>query len=65
MAEGLAAAGARVIINGVDAARANACLAIGVTYGYGSAAELAHADRLCGSPARIAETISSLRATLD
>ena len=48
----------------IDAARANACLAIGVTYGYGSAAELAHADRLCGSPARIAETISSMRATL-
>ena len=49
----------------IDAARATGCHAIGVTYGYGNAAELAHADRLCASPARIAETIYSLRATLD
>ncbi len=49
----------------IDAARANGCRAIGVTYGYGSAAELAHADRLCESPAQIAETIFSLRTPAD
>ena len=49
----------------IDAARANGCHSIGVTYGYGSAAELAHADRLCGSPALIAETVFSLSAALD
>lgn len=49
----------------IDAARANGCHAIGVTYGYGSAAELAHADRLCGSPAQIVETIFRLSAALD
>lgn len=46
----------------IDAARANGCRAIGVTYGYGSADELTHADRLCDSPAHIAETIVSLDA---
>lgn len=49
----------------IDAARANGCHAIGVTYGYGSAAELVHADRLCESPAQIAETIFSLSASAD
>lgn len=44
----------------IDAARAIGCRAIGVTYGYGSAEELVHADRLCDSPAHIAETIASL-----
>ena len=44
----------------IDAARVHGCRAIGVTYGYGSAEELAHADRLCDSPAHIAETIVSL-----
>ncbi len=46
----------------IDAAHANGCRAIGVTYGYGSAAELAHADRLCDSPARIGATIATLDA---
>ena len=46
----------------IDAAHANGCRAIGGTYGYGCATELAHADRLCGSPAQIAETIFSLNA---
>ena len=46
----------------IDAARANGCQAIGVTYGYGSAAELAHADRLCESPALIGATIAALDA---
>jgi phosphoglycolate phosphatase len=49
----------------IDAARANGCHAIGVTYGYGSAGELAHADRLCDSPAHIAGTISSMTTILD
>ena len=49
----------------IDAARANGCHAIGVTYGYGSADELAHADRLCDSPAHIAAAISSMSAMLD
>ena len=44
----------------IDAARVHGCRAIGVTSGYGSAEELAHADRLCDSPAHIAETIVSL-----
>lgn len=44
----------------IDAARANGCKAVGVTYGYGSAGELAHADQLCVSPAGIADTIASL-----
>ena len=44
----------------IDAARVHGCRAIGVTYGYGSAEELAHADRRCDSPAHIAETIVSL-----
>ena len=46
----------------IDAARGNGCRTIGVTYGYGCAEELAHADRLCDSPAHIAETIVSLDA---
>ena len=49
----------------IDAAHANGCRAIGVTYGYGSANELAHADRLCGSPAQIVETIFSLSTSAD
>jgi phosphoglycolate phosphatase len=49
----------------IDAARANGCHAIGVTYGYGSADELAHADRLCDSPAQIAGTISGISTMLD
>ena len=44
----------------IEAARANGCRTIGVAYGYGSAEELAHADRLCDSPAQFAETIVSL-----
>ena len=46
----------------IDAASVNGCRAIGVTYGYGSAEELAHADRRCASPAHIAETIVSMDA---
>ena len=44
----------------IDAARVHGCRTIGVTYGYGSAEELAHADRRCDSPAQFAETIVSL-----
>ena len=44
----------------IDAALANGCRAIGVTYGYGSANELVHADRLCDSPADIVDKIISL-----
>ena len=45
-------------------ARANGCLAAGVTYGYGSAAELteAGADFLCRSPAGVAELLLGPRA---
>ena len=46
----------------IDAARVIGCRAIGVTYGYGSAEELAHADRLCDSPAQFADRIVSLDA---
>lgn len=46
----------------IDAARASGCRTIGVTYGYGSAEELAHADRLCASPAQFADRIVSLDA---
>ena len=46
----------------IDAALTNGCRAIGVTYGYGSAEELAHADRMCDSPAQFADTIVSLDA---
>ena len=44
----------------IAAAHANGCRAIGVTYGYGSANELAQADSLCMSPADIADAISTL-----
>ena len=44
----------------IDAARVHGCRAIGVTYGYGSVEELAHADRLCDSPADIVDKIISL-----
>ncbi|MEQ1518173.1 MAG: HAD hydrolase-like protein [Usitatibacteraceae bacterium] len=46
----------------IDAARANACHAIGVTYGYGGAAELAHADDLCDSPAELLASVEALQA---
>lgn len=49
----------------IDAARANCCRSIGVTYGYGSAVELAHADRLCDSPAHIAAAISGMSTMVD
>lgn len=49
----------------IDAARASGCSAIGVTYGYGSAEELAHADWLCHSPAQIANAISDTFAAAD
>lgn len=45
----------------IDAARAIGCKTVGVTYGYGTAAELAHADRLCDSPAHIGRSVESLR----
>lgn len=38
----------------IEAARANACGAIGVSWGYGSATELAGADALCGQPMDLA-----------
>ena len=44
----------------IEAAHANGCLAIGVTYGYGSTDELVQADTLCMSPADIADAISTL-----
>lgn len=46
----------------IDAAHANGCRAIGVTYGYGSASELAHADKLCHSPNDISDAIFLLDA---
>jgi phosphoglycolate phosphatase len=49
----------------IDAARANNCRAIGVTYGYGSAEELVDADLLCDSPRRICEAIGALDAAQD
>lgn len=44
----------------IDAARANGCRAIGVTYGYGITAELSHADRLCNSPGDVVDAIEEL-----
>ncbi|MEO8385240.1 MAG: HAD hydrolase-like protein [Betaproteobacteria bacterium] len=46
----------------IDAAHANGCLAIGVTYGYGSAEELAHANLLCASPLGIVDAVAKVRA---
>ena len=46
----------------IDAAHANGCLAIGVTYGYGSAEELAQANLLCASPLGIADAVAKVRA---
>ena len=46
----------------IDAAHANGCLAIGVTYGYGSAEELAQANLLCASPLGIADAVAKARA---
>jgi len=42
----------------IYAAHANGCLAIGVTYGYGSAEELAHANLRCDSPLGIVDGIA-------
>ena len=44
----------------IDAARANGCRSIGVTHGYGSQAELVHADARCDSPALIADAVITL-----
>lgn len=44
----------------IEAAHANGCRSIGVTYGYGSTDELVHADTLCMSPADIADAIATL-----
>ena len=46
----------------IDAAHANGCLAIGVTYGYGSADELSHADLHCTSPLGIVDAVAKARA---
>ena len=46
----------------IDAARVNGCLAIGVTYGYGSAEELAQANLLCASPFGITDAVAKARA---
>ena len=48
----------------IAGARANNCLAAGVTYGYGSAEELAEAgaDFLCHNPAGVAELLLGPRA---
>ena len=46
----------------IEAAHANGCRAIGVTYGYGSAGELTHADRLCNSPTDLPDTTVTLDA---
>lgn len=42
----------------IDAARANGCRSLGVTYGYGCADELAQADRVVGGVAEIAPTVA-------
>ena len=44
----------------IDAAHANGCLAIGVTNGYGSAEELAHANLLCDSPPGIVDGVATV-----
>jgi phosphoglycolate phosphatase len=49
----------------IDAARANGCRAIGVTYGYGRTEELAHADQLCGSPAHLTDIVTRMDAQTD
>lgn len=46
----------------IDAARANGCLAIGVTYGYGSTEELALANLLCASPLGIVDAVAKAHA---
>ncbi len=46
----------------IDAAHANGCLAIGVTYGYGTAQELSHANLLCASPLTIVDAVAKTRA---
>ena len=42
----------------IDAARANGCGAMGVSWGYGSASELAHADMICDYPMDIAKVLA-------
>lgn len=49
----------------IEAAHANGCRAIGVTYGYGSAEELTHADRLCNSPTDLLDTMVTLDASTE
>ncbi len=46
----------------IDAARINGCLAIGVTYGYGSVEELSQANLLCASPLGIVDAVAKVRA---
>jgi phosphoglycolate phosphatase len=44
----------------IHAARANRCASIGVTWGYGSAEELAGADYRCDAPAQLLSAIAAL-----
>ncbi len=46
-------------VHDIDAAHANGCQAIGVTWGYGSVAELQHANTIVDRPADIAETFAT------
>lgn len=41
----------------IEAAHANACSAIGVSWGYGSASELAGADLICDEPMQVARLL--------